>query len=315
MVEKNAEEMIGFSQKDIDVVGEIANISFGSASTVLSTLLNRSVHITTPSVEVVDLYDASDVEIPHVVLGVSYDKAIDVENMLVLKTEGAAVIADLMMMGNGEVDPEKELTELELSAVKEAMNQMMGNAATAMSELFNDIVDISPPSIKVVSLKDEIENLTEERQDAVKISFDLHVGDLVHSKIMQIISIKDAKKMVYKLLGANEMNKENTVIVEESEKLPDIREERAITPHLPTTSNKIEENILKGVEIDLLFIFGRKSTNLKEFLSYQEDEIIELFEDINEPVKMMINGVLIGLGELVNVSGYFGVRVIEAVIE
>src|SRR5699024_9258727 len=112
----------------MDMMGEIANISFGSASTVLSTLLNQTVNITTPHVEVVDLYDASDVEIPHVVLEVKYVKGLEVENLLVIKKEVALAIADLMMMGTGEVDFNKELTELELSAVQETMNQMMGNA-------------------------------------------------------------------------------------------------------------------------------------------------------------------------------------------
>ena len=114
--------------QECDILGEIANISFGSASTVLSTILNRQVSITAPRIELVDLYDSRDVEVPHVVLNIHFTKGLDMENLLVLKQDVALSIADLMMMGTGEVEDGKELGELELSAVQEAMNQMMGFA-------------------------------------------------------------------------------------------------------------------------------------------------------------------------------------------
>lgn len=133
MLEKENEHL---TPQECDILGEIANISFGSASTVLSTILNRQVNITAPRVELVDLYDTSDVEVPHVVLNIHFTKGLDMENLLVLKQDVALSIADLMMMGTGEVEEGKELGELELSAVQEAMNQMMGFAATSMSEFF-----------------------------------------------------------------------------------------------------------------------------------------------------------------------------------
>ncbi len=190
------------TSQEYDILGEIANISFGSASTVLSTILNRQVSITTPHVEVVDLYDTRDIEVPHVVLNIQFTKGLDMENLLVLQQDVALAIADLMMMGTGEVEEGKELGELELSAVQEAMNQMMGFVATSMSEFFQDTVDMSPPTIKVVKLFEEIEKISgvDESNTIIKVSFDLKIDHLVNSKLVQIVSVEHAKQMISKLL-------------------------------------------------------------------------------------------------------------------
>lgn len=217
--EVDVDEKWTLTQTEQDMIGEIANISFGSASTALATLLNTPVNITTPHVEVVDLYDGSDVEIPHVVLEVNFIKGIEMTNLLVIKKEVALIIADIMMMGSGEIDPEQELTELELSAVKEAMNQMIGNAATSMSNLFNALVDITPPNIKVVTIREELENVTQETSSGVKVAMDLQVGDRIKSKLVQIIPLKNAKELVGKLLGANEIAEESIMSVSEAEKM------------------------------------------------------------------------------------------------
>ena len=170
--------------------------------TVLSTILNRQVSITAPHVELVDLYDTSDVEVPHVVLNIYFTKGLDMENLLVLQQDVALSIADLMMMGTGEVEEGKELGELELSAVQEAMNQMMGFAATSMSEFFQDTVDMSPPTIKVVKLLEEMEKISgiTGNNTIVKVSFDLKIDNLVNSKLVQIVSVEHAKQMINKLL-------------------------------------------------------------------------------------------------------------------
>ncbi|MEJ9148546.1 flagellar motor switch phosphatase FliY, partial [Bacillus thuringiensis] len=225
VLEKENEHL---TPQECDILGEIANISFGSASTVLSTILNRQVSITAPRIELVDLYDSRDVEVPHVVLNIHFTKGLDMENLLVLKQDVALSIADLMMMGTGEVEDGKELGELELSAVQEAMNQMMGFAATSMSEFFQDTVDMSPPTINVVKLSEEMEKISEidGNHTIVKVSFDLKIDNLVNSKLVQIVSVEHAKQMVNKLMqlsgGVEEKDEPaevvETEIVEEVEK-------------------------------------------------------------------------------------------------
>ena len=72
-------------------------------------------------------------------------------NSLVIKTRDAQVIADLMLGGEGN-PVEEELNEIHISAVQEAMNQMMGSSATSMSTIFNRFVNISPPGIDILNM-------------------------------------------------------------------------------------------------------------------------------------------------------------------
>ena len=168
------------------------------------------------------------------------------ENLLVLKQDVALSIADLMMMGTGEVEDGKELGELELSAVQEAMNQMMGFAATSMSEFFQDTVDMSPPTIKVVKLSEEMEKISEidGNHTIVKVSFDLKIDNLVNSKLVQIVSVEHAKQMVNKLMqlsgGVEETDEPaevvETEIVEEVEKEHLTQEEKDVLGEIANIS-------------------------------------------------------------------------------
>jgi flagellar motor switch protein FliN len=190
------------SSMEQDALGEIGNISFGSSATALSTLLNQKVEITTPNVTVV-LRDqlANEFPQPYVAVYVSYTLGFTGTNLLVIKQSDAAIIADLMLGGNGQ-NPSQLLGEIQLSAVQEAMNQMMGSAATSMSTVFSKKIDISPPSINILDVKhgEGTEKLPLE-ETLVKISFRLKVGELIDSTIMQLIPVNFAKELVNELLS------------------------------------------------------------------------------------------------------------------
>ena len=116
-----------------DALGEIGNISFGSSATALSALLGQKVEITTPTISVVDKKALEEEFIhPYVAVKVDYTVGLSGMNLLVIKQSDAAIIADLMLGGDG-IEPNMDLGEIHLSAVQEAMNQMMGSAATSMS--------------------------------------------------------------------------------------------------------------------------------------------------------------------------------------
>ena len=139
-----------------DMLGEIGNISMGSASTALYQIINQKVNITTPVVTITTLNEIKNVfDTPTVVLDVEYTKGIIGRNILIIQIQDAAVIANLMMGGDGKVETH-ELTELEISAVQEAMNQMIGSSATSMATMLNRTVDISPPVSKIWSDKSEL---------------------------------------------------------------------------------------------------------------------------------------------------------------
>jgi flagellar motor switch protein FliN len=197
------------SSMEQDALGEIGNISFGSSATALSTLLNQKVEITTPSVSVIYRGKLED-EFPHpyVAIHVRYTEGFTGTNLLVIKQSDAAIIADLMLGGTG-LNPSGMMDEIQLSAVQEAMNQMMGSAATSMSTVFSKKVDISPPSIDLLDLKQgEGADRILDDEILVKVSFRLKIGDLIDSSIMQLLPIDFAKNLVQELLNPSSNKQE-----------------------------------------------------------------------------------------------------------
>ena len=192
-------ETFSLSASEKDAVGEISNISMGTAATTLSSLLNQKVNITTPSVSVSNWEEISaKYDRPCVMMQISYKEGIDGNNVLVLKEDDVKIITDLMMGGPGHADDSEPLTELHLSAIGEAMNQMMGSAATSMSSMFNRKIDISPPVADVIdTYSDSIDDLPEFLNGSfVRVSFKMQIGDLIDSEIMQLYPIEFAKELL-----------------------------------------------------------------------------------------------------------------------
>jgi flagellar motor switch protein FliN/FliY len=170
-----------------DALGEIGNISFGSAATALSTLLQHRVEITTPSVSVVDAAGIQEqFPKPYVLVSVEYTEGLKGSNALAIELSDAKTIADLMLGGDG-TNTLDELNDLHLSAVGEAMNQMMGGAATSMSQIFGQRIDISPPKVQVVDLSSKEQVNLGFEGPIVNVEFSIKVDHLIDSKIMQLM--------------------------------------------------------------------------------------------------------------------------------
>ncbi|MDY3040965.1 MAG: flagellar motor switch phosphatase FliY [Roseburia inulinivorans] len=192
----NQNDLLTDAEKD--AIGEIGNISMGTAATTLFSLVNRKVDISTPVVSFATWNDICDAyEKPCVFIRIAYTVGLDGSNILVLKEHDVKVITDLMMGGDG-TNTDGELGELHLSAISEAMNQMMGSAATSLSSMLNKTIDISPPVADLVDLQDNIDEsaIAEFLSGSfVKISFKMEIGDLVDSEIMQLYPVSFAKEM------------------------------------------------------------------------------------------------------------------------
>ncbi|MBR6451841.1 MAG: flagellar motor switch phosphatase FliY [Lachnospiraceae bacterium] len=181
-----------------DAVGEVANISMGTSATTLYSLVNRKVNITTPVVTMAVWDDViEDYERPCVFIKIQYTVGLEGTNILILKEADVKVITDLMMGGDG-TNTEGELGELHLSAISEAMNQMMGSAATSLSSMLGRMIDISPPE-SVLLTNEEMQSGSDISSflggNFVKITFRMQIGDLVDSKIMQLYPIDFAKSL------------------------------------------------------------------------------------------------------------------------
>ena len=194
----NSEERL--SQEEGDALGEIANISMGTAATTLSVLLNNRVEITTPALSYVTVDDLKERnQAPCVFVYIAYRTGLEGRNVLVLKERDVKIITDLMMGGDG-TNTDVELSDLHLSAISEAMNQMMGSSATSMSTMINEMVDISPPTSIRVDFDDDA-GLQDVLSDMIgnlyaQVSFKMVIGDLIDSEIIQLYPIPFAR-MVY----------------------------------------------------------------------------------------------------------------------
>ena len=187
------------TEEEKDAIGEVANISMGTSATTLYSLVNRKVNITTPVVDL-STWDkiVEEYERPCVFIKIKYTVGLEGTNILILKEHDVKIITDLMMGGDGTNVEDTELTDIHLSAISEAMNQMMGSSATSLSSMLGRMIDISPPEANLVDVSG-----LESQEDIssfllstfCRITFRMQIGDLVDSKIMQLYPIDFAKNL------------------------------------------------------------------------------------------------------------------------
>jgi len=209
--------------EEADTLGEIGNISMGTSATTLYMLLGQKVTITTPKVSVKTWEELSkQYPEPYVAVKIKYTDGIRGDNLLIIKEHDVRIITDLMMGGNGQVDDTVEISELHLSAISEAMNQMIGSAATSLSSMFRKRVEISPPESMLVHFADDIDRIRFDRkQEVVVVGFTLKVGDLIDSSMMQLLPTEFAREMVASLIDTQ---------IGPSEEKPVVREQTAAEP-------------------------------------------------------------------------------------
>lgn len=323
-----------------DAIGEIGNISFGSSATALSSLLNQKVEITTPHVAVVSRSKLNE-EFPHpyVAIEVNYTEGFTGSNLLVIKQSDASIIADLMMGGDG-TSTDVPLDDIHLSAVQEAMNQMMGSAATSMSTVFNKRVDISPPRINLLDVNEGkgTETIPEE-EPLVKVSFKLTVGELIDSNLMQVSPINFAKEFINELIDPAGKKDASEGVTETKPQVQPSREPEPenLEPALfdkkkksmsgksvsPIEFSAFEEAPQEGINppnnLDMLLDIplsvtvelGKTKKSVKEILELSAGSIIELDKLAGEPVDILVNGRIVAKGEVVVIDENFGVRVTD----
>jgi len=331
-----------------DTIGEIGNISLGNSATTLSTLLGKKVEITTPVVSIVKKTGFKE-EFPfeHVSLQVNYIEGFDGQNIFLMKALDAAIISDIMLGGDG-VNPNEELSEIELSAVQEAMNQMMGASATSMSTIFDKKIDISPPTVKYEQI-DELEEVKDVNEEDVfvKVSFQLKINGLIDSQIMQIIPLQFAKELVEQLLkfgkqpseidpeevkqihslqsnGGNDMPT-GTNQIEKEEVPTENKQTISNESNVQTASFSSFENIpltrqnernlemLLDIQLKVAVELGKTQRTVKDILDLSQGSIVELDKLAGEPVDVLVNNKLIAKGEVVVIDENFGVRVTDII--
>jgi flagellar motor switch protein FliN/FliY len=335
------------SDMERDALGEIGNISMGSAATSLSVLLGRRVSITTPKVTVSSLSEIkNEYPLPYLVIEVGYTHGIMGTNLLAMRDHDALIIADLMM-GNDGTNPPTELSELYMSAVGEAMNQMMGSVATSMSTIFKKKIDISPPVVSLVDFASnpKVTNMATDDEHIVRVSFRMEVEDLIDSEIMQILPISVAKDMVQSLMSAvEEPAKVSPAPAAPQPAAPPVQQQpmqqpavayaqQAAIPAPPRPQQNVnvqpvqfaplqQPNLIMGdtninlildVPLQVTVELGRTRKLIREILELTPGSVLELDKLAGEPVDILANGKLIAKGEVVVIDENFGVRITDIV--
>ncbi|HHW56556.1 MAG TPA: flagellar motor switch phosphatase FliY [Clostridia bacterium] len=340
--EEKDEKSLTAEEKDI--LGEIGNISFGTSATTLYTLLRNKVTITTPRVSVLSWEELQkEFNIPYVGVEVEYTQGLIGHNLLILKKEDVLKMTDLMMGGDGKVE-EGEITDLHLSAIGEAMNQMIGSAATSLSTLLNKTIHISPPKAFIVDFATSLpDDLAFPHGEVVKIAFKMEVGEIIDSEIMQLLPLDFAKELVRGVLwkeeekekpaefheekSDSEIEKEEKPIVKdagkESTKMKEVKQKVNVSPVVfqnfdegPTSKDKEEKenlDLILDVPLTITVELGKTKKLIKDILELSEGSILELDKLAGEPVDILANGKYIAKGEVVVIDENFGVRIVDIV--
>ena len=344
--DSDAEEIL--DDMEIDALGEVGNISLGNSATALSALLNQKVEITTPHVRMISMEELrSRYPIPHVALRVGYTEGFKGENVLILTQRDASVIANLMMGGDGVIDESLEMEPIALSAVQEAMNQMMGAAATSMSTVFSMRIDISPPAVEIFDFSQDksIVDSFSLWENMVIIEFDLKIGTMIDSKIVQLAPLDFSKQLIQKLFSASttqqaEPAPQATAQAQSEQPQPQAQptpapamEQRTVVPPpepkatpvgvSPVQFSQLGEMEVEGtpgnigmlydVPLNVTVELGRTRRSVRDILELTQGSVIELDKLAGEPVDVLVNNTLIATGEVVVIEENFGVRITEIV--
>ena len=327
-------------QARMDLIGEVGNISMSQAATTLSSILNHRVSITTPRVTKIRFASLMEgIKTPKVATTVEYKEGVIGTNLMLLQVRDASIIADLMMGGPGNAKEDAEFGDLELSAVAEAMNQMIGSASTSMATMINRKVDILPPMVKLWGEPDNI-SYDGINPDSIvyRISFNLDVEGLIESEIMQIFT----KEMVNDIAAAMMADKATVVNDREvpAEEQPEPAPAAAPTPqpqpqaqpqpqpapqpkqppvevsqpsfqtldgHAQVEGDNLD--LLMDIPLNLSVVLGTSKKSVREILSFNTGSVIELEKLTDEPLDILLNGKLIAQGEVVVINDNFGVRI------
>ncbi|PMP70354.1 MAG: flagellar motor switch phosphatase FliY [Mesoaciditoga sp.] len=309
-----------------DAIGELGNISMGAAATAISTIVGKRVEITTPEVYETTMDDFRKLfKGMKIATSIDYVKTLQGTNVFVLEPHVVAVIADIMMGGTGQ-DVKDELDDIKLSAIAEAMNQMMGSAATSLSEIMKESVEISPPKIEKIDFTDPNVKFPPvyDGQDIVTVKFKMKVNNLVEGSLIELMSPSFAKnfsKFLIGEVGKSNMSRVENSKIERSEETPQMADksekpvrkvefqEFSDEKDLQVQPQKIE--LLLDIPLELSVELGRTKMSLKQVLELGVGSLVELDKLTGEPVDILVNGKQIAKGEVVVVGENFGVKITQ----
>lgn len=322
------------SEMQLDAIGEIMNISMGSAATAVSELLNAKVWITTPKVTVIQAselnYDRLE---PAICVKIEYIKGLSGSNLMILKQDDVQLILNQLMGKPPVISPDFEFDELNISAVSEVMNQMMGASSTALLEFLGMGIDISTPTPYILSEINIADLQNYEQTDKVAaINFDLTIDGVIKSEFISVLDIDLAATLADRMIGG--ATSPEPIVTEPApapapqpvpQAEPVMQPQPAVNYRnaqlaqfesfeAPLGSEQKENlQLLMDVPLQISVEIGSTKKKIKDILEFSQGTIIELERQAGAPVDVMVNGNLIARGDVVVIDDNFAVRITEIV--
>ena len=341
------QELDQLNDEEIDTVGEILNISMGSAATSLSTLLEKQVDITTPNVKVIKTkdFECKNLE-PGIGIEIKYIEGLHGSNIMIMKKSDIRIIVNLLI-GESYEDDNDDLSEMHLSAVGEIMNQMMGASCTALAQFLGKNINISTPTqFDPKNIKEKIK-VYDDDENIVIVSFNFKVEGLINSDFITIFPVPFTKELVTNAINMGntsdkkptslkaEVNREkversdaekvNNKISDDTNSVRENNNKKTSVQPLTFKSfdkessseddnNKVNYSLIMGVELEVTVEIGRTKKPVKDVLELRAGSIIELDKQAGDPVDVIVNGQLIARGDVVVIEDNFGVRITEIIL-
>ena len=301
----------GLSKEESGVLKDISGTSMNAAATALSTILNKQVTIAEPAVNETSPQKVTDnISGAAIVVEAEYSGGIKGPTYIIFLKEHGAMIADLMMGGDGTSPPD-DINDLYLGALGEAVGQMTESAAASLSSSLGKTVTVSAPKIRVVDFKKGIpKDLPIFKENKlVEVDYNFTLGDLSQGKLMQLLPLNIAKPIVTAVMGDAPVAKESSPAF-----APGVHPVQ-FARLSPTETTQLPANLklLMDVPMSVSVEIGRKKLTLKNILDLGTGSVVELEKMAKEPVDIFVNGKLIAKGGVVVVDDNFGVRITEIV--
>lgn len=333
-------EVFVLNDTEKDAIGEVSNICMGTCATTLSTLLSKRVSITAPNVTIgkIDSH-LEEFTTPFIAAGVGYTQGISGYNIFILKQNDVLLMTDILMGGEGKVEPGQEMNELAFSAISEVMNQMVGSSSTALADVLGRQINISTPNVKKVEADNpDLSEFVTDDAVTIKISFVMKIEGVLQSNIMQIIPFESGKEILAKILGEEEQANEelqskqpaaNEYVPADTPNKPNVEPPKeksvvgvkkvqyqsfdGLSGEAASAKDNDNMGLIMEVPLHVTVELGNCKKSIKEILSFTTGSVIVLNRMAGEMVDIMVNGVLFAVGEVVVIDDNYGVRITEII--
>jgi flagellar motor switch protein FliN/FliY len=228
--------------------------------------------------------------VPAVATSVSYVDGVTGANVFVMTLDGARRLAAAMMGIEEPEDPDApELSELELSAVSEAMNQMMASAAIAISSVLGTDVEIGTPETKTFTDPAQALDVYPQTPHAVRASF------TVCGEPCRLVQLVPNAFVVRMSSALDELGADVAPVAEPSAAgAAPAAGGAPAGPGIPS---------LAGIPVRVWAELGRAQMPSAQVVGLPSGAVVELNRSADEPIDLYVNGRHFATGRLMVVDG------------